>query len=257
MLVLLLDGLNMIRRIHAAQPADSAARVDVQTLERSVDGSIRRVLTTFQPTHAAFVLDGAGRNWRQQIYPAYKTNRPPMPKGLADGVEMLARHIDADAMPVISLAGFEADDVIASVAVRVTAAGGDVVVVSTDTGYCQLLRPGLRVFDHFAERWLDAAFVQQRFGVQPQSLSSWLALVGLASSGIGGVKGIGAKTATALISRYGDLKALLEHRDEVAGRPGRLLREQTDAARQALELVSLKCDVEVGRNLNQLRVKMR
>ena len=126
--------------------------------------------------------------------------------------------------------------------------------LSTDSSFCQCLRPGVRVFDHFSNIEHDAAYVAEKFATTPERLTSVLALAGLPSSNIPGVKGIGVQTAARLVADHGGLDAILDSPERVTGRPGRLLREHLEEARLAWELVTLRRDVEVGCNLSELRL---
>jgi len=253
MLALLIDGLNMIRRIHAALPQEHEPQAALEGLLRSVQGSIRRALATHRPSHVCCVIDGQGRTWRHDIYPDYKKNRSPMPADLSVGLPRLVEEIEGLGINCVSIPRLEADDVIASMANTFAAAGAEVIILSTDTSFCQLLGAGVRIHDHFANMARDTHFVHDRFGVAPEFLPTLLALAGLPSVNIHGVKGIGTKTAAALVNQFGPLAAILRSSSDISGRPGTLLRAQTEAAELAFKLVTLKMDVRVGRNLKQLR----
>ena len=252
-LALLIDGMNLIRRIHAALPKDEQSSDLAESLTRSVLGSIRRSLVTHRPTHVCAVIDGEGATWRHEIYPQYKANRSPMPEDLADDLESLIGAVESEGINTVRIRAFEADDVIASMTRTFARAGANVVVLSTDTSFCQLLSDGVTVYDHFANKPKDAAFVRERFSVTPPLLPTYLSLAGLPSSNIAGAKGVGPKGAAALVNEYGELNNIIAVADQITGRVGTLLRSQIADVELALQLVTLKTDVQVGRNLKQLR----
>jgi DNA polymerase-1 len=139
--------------------------------------------------------------------------------------------------------------------VGIAARGGTCVILSTDKSMLTLLRAGIRVRNHFEARELDAAYVRERFGVDPQGLVTWLALVGESSQGIPGVRSVGPRTATRLVGEHGDLEAILAAAAEMPGRLGEALRAGADDARLSLRLATLRSDVPVGLNLNECRLR--
>jgi 5'-3' exonuclease len=254
MLALLVDGLNLVRRIYAAVPGDEDTAEHDDGVLRSCTRSIERALAGIGPSHALCAFDGAGRSWRHELLPTYKANRPPMPETLAQLLPRIREAFEADGVRCVEVPGFEADDVLASIAVRIAARGGEAVILSTDKSMLSLLRDGVRVRNHFDERELDASYVRERFGVAPDRLPSWLALVGESSQGVPGVRSVGPKTATRLIAEHGDLGAILEAAAQIPGKLGEALRAHADDARLSLTLATLRTDVAVGLNLNQCRV---
>ena len=253
MRALLIDGLNLVRRIFAGVPGDEQSDEHLEAVAAAVGASVQRALNEFTPTHGVCIFDGEGTTWRHALLPTYKSERPAMPSALGAGLsEIKARIQDAD-IACLSVPGFEADDVVASIAVRIAARGGECVVLSTDTSFCQILRPGIRIRDHFAGRDLDARYVADRFKVKPNQLADWLALVGNPSLSIAGVKGIGAKTASKLLTEHDTLETVLNNAEHIPGRAGKLLLNGRDDALRARQLVGLKADVKLGMNLNQFR----
>ena len=173
--LLIVDALNLIRRIHAVQGSPC-----VETCQHALD----QLIMHSQPTHAVAVFDDENRNsgWRHQRLPDYKAGRPPMPEELHDEMPALRAAFEQRGVPCWSTSGNEADDLAATLAVKVTQAGHQATIVSTDKGYCQLLSPTLRIRDYFQKRWLDAPFIDKEFGVQPQQLPDYWGLAGISSS---------------------------------------------------------------------------
>ena len=155
--LLIVDALNLIRRIHAVQGSPC-----VETCQHALDQLIM--------------------HRRHQRLPDYKAGRPPMPEELHDEMPALRAAFEQRGVPCWSASGNEADDLAATLAVKVTQAGHQATIVSTDKGYCQLLSPTLRIRDYFQKRWLDAPFIDKEFGVQPQQLPDYWGLAGISSS---------------------------------------------------------------------------
>jgi 5'-3' exonuclease len=254
MLVLLVDGLNLIRRIDAAVPGEEGASEHGEAVLESSARSLARALERLAPTHALCAFEGAGRSWRHELLPGYKAGRPAMPAGLAAMLPRIEAAFAAAGVRPVRLHGFEADDVLATVAVKVAGHGGQSVILSTDKSMLTLLGPGIRVRDHFRDRELDATYVRERFGVDPHDLTTYLALVGDSSQKVPGVRSVGAKTAARLIAEHGTLEAILAAAQGMAGRLGEALRAGADDARLSLRLVRLDTGVEVGLNLSECRI---
>ncbi len=254
MLVLLIDGLNLLRRVYAAVPGEEGSPEHVESVLEATTRSLARALAAHRPSHALCVLEGAGPSWRQALHPRYKAERPPMPPVLAGLLGELEAAFAARGVRTASVPGYEADDVLASVAVRVAGRGANALVLSTDRSMLMLLRPGIRVFNHFEDRELDEAYVEQRFGVAPAELATALALIGDPGQGIPGVRSVGPKTAARLVRGHGSLESILAAAPQIGGRLGEALREGAEDARLSLRLVTLDTAVEVGLNLAACRL---
>ncbi len=251
--LVIVDGLNLIRRVHAAVQPTPPQELDVSRLLQSCQSSLGRLLRHTHFSHALCVMDASDASWRHQLYPDYKAGRDPMPESLRHALaEVLAAFQDLGVKSVHK-DGFEADDVIATIAKRVTASGGRVTIASTDKSFCQLLPDGVRVYDHFSDRYLDEDYVLQRFEVEPARLATLLALTGNTSVNVPGVRSVGIRTAAALIREYGDLDAILAAAESMQGHVGSRLRADADAARLAMRLLTLRTDVELGLNLREFR----
>ncbi len=254
MLALLIDGLNLVRRIHAAVPGEQGSAEHADGVLDSCTRSLQRALNHEAPTHALCAFDAPGPTWRHEVHPQYKADRPPMPESLAELLPRIEAGFDAMGVHCVKAPGFEADDVLATVALKIAAAGGQAVILSTDKSMLSLLRPGIRVRNHFDDRELDAAYVRERFGVAPGQLVTWLALVGERSQGIPGVEKVGPKTAAKLIAEHGDLESILTAAAGIPGAVGKRLREGAHDARLSFDLAELRDDVELGINLSACRL---
>ena len=254
MKVLLIDGLNLVRRIFSAVPGSEDPIHHNRAVVESVLASLRRAVHFHQPSHVVGVFDGEGPSWRHEIFSDYKSQRPPMPSALRRALSTIVSAIEGAGINCLSYPGYEADDLLASIAIKVASRDGDVIILSTDTGLCQMLDSHIEVFDHFADERRDENFVWRRFQVRPSQLVDLLALVGIPSSSIPGIRGVGLKTAGRLIAEFNDLEGVLAAAQEMPGRIGRLLRDGAAHATLSRQLVRLSPDVELGVSLSQFRV---
>ncbi len=250
--LLLIDALNLIRRVYAAQPGEDGPEKAEGARVSSVH-SLQRALRQAAPTHAACVFDGGGRSWRHELEPTYKQGHRPMPEALRAALDDYRQAFGDIGVASLGFPGLEADDVVATLAVKAANAGARVTVLSTDKIFGELLAFGVTVRDHFKDREIDAASLMAKYGVEPRQLADYLALVGDRGNNISGVPGVGAKSAADLLTRFATLDDALAAADTVPGRLGGLLREHGETARRCRRLVGLKIDLELGTNLNELR----
>ncbi len=250
--LLLVDALNLIRRVYAAQPGeDGPERAD--GARQSCLQSLQRALRQATPTHTACVFDGGGKSWRHELDPGYKEGHAPMPEALRQALDSYREAFRGIGVVSLGFPGLEADDVIATMAVKVAATGASAIVLSTDKIFGELLASGVRVRDHFRDRETDSAAVEEKFGVRPAQLADFLALAGDRGNNIPGVPGIGKKTAATLLKRFATLEEALRSADEVEGKLGQRLRQHAETARLCRKLVGLRTDLALGTNLNELR----
>jgi protein Xni len=253
---LLIDGLNLIRRVHAGVPRSEDVEDGErhrQAVEESCVGSLRRALRYHQPSHAVCAMDHEDLTWRGLLFPDYKKNRQPMPCDLRSTLGSIISRFDTRGVGTVSVPGFEADDVIASIARKVVEAGARVTVLSTDKSFFQLISESVSVYDHFSARDFDDEYVFQRFGVGPGRLVDLFALSGDSSLHISGARGIGLRTAVKLLEEYGDLESILSTVGDIPGSRGKKVRESVDSVRLARRLVALRSDVTIGATLKQFR----
>jgi 5'-3' exonuclease len=251
---LLVDGLNLIRRVYAGVPGDQHAEEHLQAAINSCVASLRRALRDHEPSHAICVLEDGGKSWRHDLLSSYKQDRPPIPALLNDGLPRICEQFEQEGVRCISVPGFEADDVLATLAHKIAAHKGKVIVLSTDKSMCQLVSDGIQVYDHFDGRFLDEKYIQEKFKVRPDQLSIVFALAGDGSLGIRGVKNVGLKTAAKLVAKYGDLDSISSAANDIPGKLGQNLSDCAQDAHLAQCLMTLRTDVEVGINLKELRI---
>jgi DNA polymerase-1 len=246
MALLIIDAMNIIRRIHEAVPGSDSEAGVADTIKSSL-ASFNRALKTHRPTHAVAVFDHGGRTWKHELYAQYQANRKPMPDLLRDGVLSIKQALPNMGLHWIAIEGIEADDAIAALAEKWCQASPDqVVILSTDKDFLQLLSDQVRIYDHFKGVWRDQAYVLEKFGVKPAQMGDLLALMGDAVDGIPGVDKVGAKTAAELLRIHGHLDRVISNADKVPGRVGANLRKGVEMARLSRKLVSFKMDMPLG-----------
>ncbi|OJU27246.1 MAG: DNA polymerase I [Alphaproteobacteria bacterium 64-6] len=205
------------------------------------------------PTHIAVIFDASRTNYRNDIYPDYKANRPPAPEELVPQFPLIRAAVKAFNIASIEQEGFEADDLIATYARKAVEAGGDVTIVSSDKDLMQLIKPGILMLDTMKGKTIGHDEVIEKFGLEPACVVDIQALAGDSTDNVPGVPGIGIKTAAELIREYGDLDSLLARAGEIK-QPKRRekLIEFAEQARMSRELVRLKDDVPIEVSVEQL-----
>jgi DNA polymerase-1 len=227
---------------------------------------LQRLITKHQPEYLGWVHD-SGLSFRHERYPAYKATREKLTEELQSdfdrGMDRICEMLDAYRIPIMTLPGYEADDVIGTLVAKSVDAGVNVVVVSGDKDFQQLVKPGVWLLNpgrggpaNVEEHWVGVENAEERLGVAPEFVTDYLALVGDSSDNIPGVKGIGDKTASELVKQYGHLESILAHTSEITKkRPREALLEHAENARLSKELVTIRDDLDVPFDLESLRVK--
>jgi len=250
---LLIDALNMIRRIYEAQGGEDCDERVSRALETFVQ-SLERALNECSPTHAAAIFDGNRSGWRYKLFPEYKAGRSPMPNALKTALPLFENAFHECGVMSLTLGNYEADDVIATLAVKASRRPGvSVTVLSTDKSFIQLMPSGVRIRDHFRHRERIVDDVIERYGVSPEQFIDYLAIAGDPVNNIGGVPQVGTKTAAKLLREFGSLDAVFCVTSVMNDATGEKLRVSEDDARRARELLTLKTDIDVGINLQQCR----
>ena len=241
----LVDAMSNIHRAyHAIQRLSTSSGKPTNAIYGFVT-MLRKLLREHSPEYVAVAWDGPERTVRHEAYAEYKANRAPMASDLASQLPEVRRALEAYRIPVLELPGYEADDVIGTLAKKAAAQGYDVVIVTADKDMLQLVSPGIRVFHTGREKFLDEAGVQEFFGVAPRQVADVLALMGDSVDNVPGVPGVGQVTARKWISAYGDLPTLLAKADEIKGKVGESLRQHKEAAVLSRTLVEIPTDLPI------------
>lgn len=251
--VLLIDGTALVYRAYFAIPAAFSTSSGLPT--NATYGfalMFRKMLGGKTPRFGAVVFDPPGPTFRDEKYPMYKAQRPPMPDDMRPQLPWIHKVVQAHDFPLVSVPGFEADDVIGTLTERARAAGHEVWIVSGDKDFAQLVRPGVRMLDTMRDITYDEDLVRKKWGVRPDQFVDHLALMGDSSDNIPGVPGIGQKTSAALLERYGDLEGVYAHLDELKGKQRDNLRDNRDQAFLSRELATIDREVPLEIDLDDL-----
>ena len=209
-----------------------------------------------KPTHFAVIFDSARKNFRNEIYSDYKANRAEAPDDLAPQFEYIRKSVKAFNLPSIELLNYEADDLIATYAKKITEAGAKVTVISSDKDLMQLVSNKIRLFDPMKSKVIGEKEVLEKFGVKPHQVIDVQSLAGDSSDNVPGVPGIGVKTAAELINKYKNLENLLNKASEIPQNKRReTLLSNKDKAELSKKLVTLKDDVPVKNEPNEFIIK--
>jgi DNA polymerase-1 len=227
---------------------------------------LNRLVESHKPEYLGWVHD-SGLSFRHQRYPAYKATREKLSEELQSdfdrGMERIIQLLDAYNIPILALEGYEADDVIGTLAAQGAAAGVNVIVVSGDKDFQQLVRPGIWLLNpgrggpaSVEEQWVGEENAEERLGVAPRFVTDYLALVGDSSDNVPGVPGIGDKTARELVNTFGSVEAILANAPTLTKkRPREALLEHPDRARLSKELVTIRDDLPIRLDLESMRVR--
>ena len=263
----LVDGYALIYRAFFAMISRPlrTSRGENTSAAWGVANFLNRLVEQHRPEYLGWVHD-SGLSFRHEEYPAYKATRQKLTEELQDdfdtGLERIGQLLDAYDIPIISLAGYEADDVIGTLTRLGVAASVNVVVVSGDKDFQQLVRPGVWLLNPgrggpagVEEQWVGVENASERLGVPPERVVDYLALVGDSSDNVPGVPGIGDKTARELVATFGPVEEVLARASEITKkRPREALLEHGDRARLSKRLVTIRDDLDVTLDLERLRM---
>jgi len=254
-LLLLVDGSSYLYRAYHALP-------DLRTRDGEPTGAIygvlnmlRRLENEFRPERKVVIFDAPGKTFRNDWFADYKAHRPPMPKDLVSQIKPLHAAIAYHGWPLLVEHGVEADDVIGTLARQATEASMHTLISTGDKDLAQLVNKNVRLINTMSNEMLDTEGVEQKFGVPPDLIIDYLALVGDSSDNIPGVDKCGPKTALKWLKAYGNLDGVIEHAAEIGGIVGENLRHHLHFLHMAKKLLSIRCDVPLSCHVDQLRVK--
>src|SRR5438034_266686 len=264
----LVDGYALISRAFCAMIARplTTRRGENTSAAWGVTNFLLRLLERRRPDYLGWVHD-MGVSFRHETYAEYKATREKLTQELQQdfdrSVERIEQILEAFGVPVVGVDGYEADDVIGTLATAGVAQGLEVVIVSGDKDFYQLIGPGVALLNPgrggpaaVEEHWVDQSNASNRLGVPPERVVDYLALVGDSSDNVPGVRGVGEKTALELLSTFGDLDAILANAERIAGKRAReAVLQHADLARLSRELVTIRRDVPVALDLEALRVR--
>ena len=257
--LILVDGSSYLyRAFHALPPLTNSKGMPTGAV-KGVINMLRRLQKDYPHSAIAVIFDAKGKTFRDDIYSDYKANRPPMPDELRLQIEPIHNIIKAMGMPLISIGGVEADDVIGTLAVQATEQQQPVIISTGDKDIAQLVNQHISLVNTMTDTVLDSEGVVAKFGIPPQLIIDYLALLGDKSDNIPGVPGVGEKTALALLQGLGGLDSIYENLDKVAAltfRGAKTMAEKLQANRElaylSYQLATIKTDVEMELSVAQL-----
>lgn len=243
--VVLVDGSSYLFRAFYALPDLRSTDGHPTGAIRGVISMLRRLAKDYPQSPLAVVFDAPGRTFRDDLYAEYKANRSAMPDDLREQIAPIHAMIQAMGLPLVSLEGVEADDVIGTYAAQATALRRETIISTGDKDMAQLVTPYVTLVNTMTETTMDAEGVRAKFGVGPELIVDYLALMGDTVDNIPGVPKVGPKTAAKWLNEYGSLDALMSRSDEVKGKVGENLRDSLGQLPLSRELTQIKCDLEL------------
>jgi len=253
--LILVDGSSyLFRAFHALPPLTNKAGEPTGAM-LGVINMLRRLIETYSPTDMAVVFDAKGKTFRSEIYSEYKATRPPMPDDLRTQIAPLHEMIQAMGLPLISVSGVEADDVIGTLAQQATDAKREVVISTSDKDLAQLVNEHVTLIDTMSNKTYNIDGVIEKFGVPPNRIIDYLALVGDKSDNIPGVVKCGPKTAVKWLGLYDDVNGVIKNSGDVGGKIGEYLREALDTLPMSYELATIKLDVALDKSIDNLAIE--
>ena len=252
--LVLVDGSSYLYRAFHAMPNLANSRGESTGAVYGIVNMLRRLMREYDTPYLAVVFDAPGKTFRDRLYSAYKANRPPMPDELRSQIDKVHAVIRALGLPLLSVPDVEADDVIGTLARAATAYGMETLIVSGDKDLAQLVDTKVRMCDSMKDVVYDAEGVEAKFGVPPERIVDFLALVGDTSDNIPGVPKVGPKTAVRWLKEYGSLDQLVAQADGVPGKVGENLRASLDQLPLSHQLATVKCDVALEEQPDDLKI---
>ena len=251
-LLLLVDGSSYLYRAFHALPDLRTASGQPTGAIKGVVSMLRKLEADYKADYRAVVFDAKGRTFRDDWYPEYKAHRPPMPDDLVAQIEPLHDCVRAEGWPLLMIDGVEADDVIGTLAREATERGIDCVISTGDKDLAQLVNVHVKLVNTMSNEVLDEAGVAEKFGVPPDRIVDYLALVGDAVDNVPGVAKVGPKTAAKWLAQYGSLDEIVAHAAEIGGAVGENLRAHLDFLPLGRKLVTIACDLDLPSRLADL-----
>ncbi len=243
---LLVDGSSyLFRAYHAMPDSFKNSKGEATGVIYGVTNMIRKLLADYAPSHIAVVFDAKGKTFRHKMYKEYKANRPPMPDDLREQIQPVHTIVEAMGLPLICVSGVEADDVIGTLAHQASELGMETIISTGDKDMAQLVNKHVSLINTMTDVFSNIDGVKEKFGVAPEQIIDYLALMGDKADNIPGVPKVGPKTAAKWLDTYGSIDNLIEHADEIKGKVGESLRDHLQQLPLSKELTTIKCDVEL------------
>lgn len=251
--VVLVDGSSyLFRAYHALPPLTNSEGMPTGAV-KGVTNMLRSLQKEYPDSVVVVVFDAKGKNFRHEMYPEYKANRPPMPEDLAVQIAPLHDLVEAMGLPMLVIEGAEADDVIGTLSHQAEGLNQPTVISTGDKDMAQLVNPHVTLINTMTSTSMDEAGVVEKFGVRPEQITDYLALIGDTVDNIPGVPKCGPKTASKWLDAYGSLENLMQKADEIKGKIGENLRESLSFLPLSKDLATIRCDIELPQPLGEIR----
>ena len=250
--LILVDGSSyLFRAFHALPPLTNSKQQDTGAV-KGVINMIRSLMKNYEDSNIAIVFDAKGKTFRSKIYTEYKANRPPMPDELRSQIQPIHQIIEAMGLPLLIISDVEADDVIGTLSGQATEAGISTLISTGDKDLAQLVNDKVTLINTMTNELLNNESVVAKFGVAPNRIIDYLALMGDKSDNIPGVPSVGPKTAVKWLLEYGSMEGVIENAEAIGGKVGEKLRDNIDLLRLSYELATIKMDVVLDVKIPEL-----
>jgi len=250
--LILIDGSSYLYRAFHALPPLTNSKGEQTGAVFGVINMLNSLLNEMQPAHIAVVFDAKGKTFRDELFEAYKAHRPPMPDELRQQIQPLHDLVRALGIPCLVVPGVEADDVIGTLATQASYAGMSTLISTGDKDMAQLVNDSVTLINTMSNTRLDRDGVSEKFGVTPEQIIDYLALIGDTSDNIPGIPGVGPKTAVKWLQNYGDLDTIIANAEQIKGKIGEKFRAHIDQLPLSRQLATIRCDVELEQTPQQL-----
>ncbi len=252
--LVLVDGSSYLFRAYHAMPNLTNSKGESTGAIYGVTNMLKRLQSDYGREHITVVFDAKGKTFRNDMYEQYKANRPPMPDDLRSQIEPIHQIIKAMGLPLLCVEGVEADDVIGTLAQQATEQQCETIISTGDKDMAQLVNPHVTLINTMNDTEMDRQGVIDKFGVPPELIIDYLALIGDTVDNVPGVPKVGPKTAVKWLTQYESLDNIMAKADEFKGKVGEYLRDSLDFLPLSKQLVTIKCDVPLEFSLNELNV---
>ena len=253
--IILVDGSSYLYRAYHALPPLMTSNNQPTGAIKGVISMIKRILIDHPESPLAVVFDAKGKTFRHDMYSEYKANRPPMPEDLVLQIEPIHRIISLMGIKLIMVSGVEADDVIGTLAEQARQKKLNTVISTGDKDMTQLVCESVSVVNTMSGELLDESGVIKKFGVDPDHITDYLALIGDKSDNVPGVDKVGPKTAVKWLQEYSDIEGVINNAESIGGKVGENLRSSIETLKLAHELVKIKIDVPLDVGIEDLQVQ--
>ena len=251
--LVLIDGSSFLFRAYHAVPPLSNSKGEPTNAIYGVSNMLRKLMADYPTDYFTVVFDAPGKTFRNELYADYKSHRPPMPDDLRVQIEPLHRLIRAMGLPLIMESGVEADDVLGALAQHAAQQGFNVIISTGDKDMAQLVTEQIILENTMSNTRLDIQGVFDKFGVKPEQIIDYLALMGDTSDNIPGVPKVGPKTAAKWLEQYHTLENLIANADKITGKIGENLRASLEQLPLAKQLTTIKCDLDLPYGISDLK----